>query len=241
MQGYIDIHSHILPGIDDGAKDFDMSMEMLRTAYGSNISEIILTPHHKPGRRNARPEKIRELAEKMKGVALAADMDITFYTGNELFYSSETVRALEEGQACTMAGSDYVLVEFGFMDNLEHIRKGSYQILAAGYRPILAHVERYGSVCSNVDHVVDLVAMGCYVQVNAGSVTGQYGIKTKQFLKKLMKRGLVHFVATDCHDGGKRSPELLECAGYMEKKYGKEYTYKLLCENPACVIKNQYI
>lgn len=241
MEGYIDIHSHILPGIDDGAKDFETSMEMLRTAYDNKIRKIILTPHHKIGRCNAGPERIRELAEKMREAAHAADMDITFYTGNELYYSSETVHALEEGLACTMAGSDYALVEFGPMDSLEHIRKGIYQILSAGYRPILAHGERYESVCSKVEHTADLVAMGCYIQVNAGSVMGQYGIGTKQFLRKLLKRGLVHFIATDCHDGNKRSPKLMECAGYIEKKYGREYAHNLLCENPMCVIENRYI
>ena len=241
MEGYIDIHSHILPGIDDGARDFETSMEMLRTAYDNKIRKIILTPHHKIGRHNARPEKILELAREIGEAARAADMEITFYVGNELYYSSETVHALEERLACTMAGSSYVLVEFGPVDSLEHIRGGVYQIISAGYCPIIAHVERYESVCAKVEHVADLAAMGCYIQVNAGSVIGQCGMGTKQFLKKLLKRELVHFIATDCHDMGRRSPKLLECARYMERKFGKEYTHRLMCGNPACVIENRYI
>ncbi|NBI92309.1 hypothetical protein D3Z45_17480 [Lachnospiraceae bacterium] len=241
MEGYIDIHSHILPGIDDGAKDFEMSMEMLKIAYDNKIRKIILTPHNKLGRHNARPEKIRELVERIEMTARAADMDITFYAGNELYYSSEAVHSLEEGLACTMADSSYVLVEFGPMDSLEHIRGGIYQILSAGYRPIIAHAERYESVCAKVGNVEDLSAMGCYIQVNAGSVMGQYGMGIRQFLKKVMKRELVHFIATDCHDKSRRSPKLLECARYMEKKFGKEYTHRLLCENPICVIENRYI
>ena len=70
---------------------------------------------------------------------------------------------------------------------------------------------------------------------------GQYGMRSRQFIKKVMKRELVHFVATDCHDTDRRSPKLLECARYMERKFGKEYTHRLLCENPACVIENRYI
>lgn len=241
MEGYIDIHSHILPGIDDGAKNFEMSMEMLQMAYDNKIRKIILTPHNKIGRHNAGPEKIRELAERIEAAAHSADMDITFYIGNELYYSSETVHALEEGKACTMADSGYVLVEFGPMDSLEHIRGGIYQVLSAGYRPIIAHAERYESVCTKVEHVADLVAMGCYIQVNAGSVMGQYGMGIRQFIKRVMKRGLVHFVATDCHDKSRRSPKMLECARYMERKFGREYTHRLLCENPTCVIENRYI
>ncbi len=241
MEGYTDIHSHILPGIDDGAKNFKMSMEMLQAAYDNKIRKIILTPHNKIGRRNAGPEKIRQLAERIEAEAHAAGMDITFYIGNELYYSSEAVHALEEGMACTMADSSYVLVEFGPMDSMEHIRGGIYQILSAGYRPIVAHAERYESVCGKVEHIEDLTAMGCYIQVNVGSVMGQYGMRNRQFIKKVMKRELVHFVATDCHDTDRRSPKLLECARYMERKFGKEYTHRLLCENPACVIENRYI
>ena len=241
MEGYIDIHSHILPGIDDGANNFEMSMEMLQTAYDNKIRKIILTPHNKIGRRNAGPEKIRQLADRIETEAHAADMDITFYIGNELYYSSEAVHALEEGMACTMANSSYVLVEFSPMDSMEHIRGGIYQILSAGYRPIVAHAERYENICGKVEHIEDLVAMGCYIQVNAGSVMGQYGMRSRQFIKKVMKRELVHFVATDCHDTNRRSPKLLECARYLEKKFGKEYTHRLLCENPTCVIENRYI
>lgn len=76
------------------------------------------------------------------------------------------------------------------MDSLEHIRGGIYQVLSAGYRPIIAHAERYESVCTKVEHVADLVAMGCYIQVNAGSVMGQYGMGIRQFIKRVMKRGL---------------------------------------------------
>ncbi len=241
MEGYIDIHSHILPGIDDGAKNFDMSMEMLEIAQQNGIKDIILTPHHKPMRRNAGVEAIRALAGQLQEKADQAGMEIKLHTGNEIYYSSETVGILEEKQACTMADSDYVLVEFGPMDGIEHIRGGIYQVLSAGYRPILAHAERYENVCKDVGRVEDLIAMGCYIQVNGGSIIGQYGLGTKQILRKMLKKRLIHFVATDAHGSGKRKPEMAECAHYLEKKYGKEYMERLLRFNPSQVIANRYI
>ncbi|HBA69427.1 MAG TPA: hypothetical protein DCZ40_08740 [Lachnospiraceae bacterium] len=241
MEGYIDIHSHILPGIDDGAKNFEMSMEMLRIAEKSGIRSIILTPHHKPMRRNAGPESIKELMGQLNEAMHREGMDIRLYAGNEFYYSSETVRVLEEKRGCTMAGSGYVLVEFGPMDNLDYIRGGIYQILSAGYCPVLAHVERYESVCAKAEHVKDLAAMGCYIQVNAGSVMGQFGMETKQFARKLLKYRMVHFVATDAHDNRKRMPALSECARYLERKYGKEYMEELLRINPMHMIADRYL
>ena len=151
------------------------------------------------------------------------------------------VGELEEKRVCTMADSDYVLVEFGPMDGMEHIRGGLYQVLSAGYRPILAHVERYENVCKDVGRVEDLIAMGCYIQVNGGSILGKYGLGVKQMLRKLLKKKLVHFVATDAHSSGKRSPEMAECAHYLQKRYGEEYTDRLLRVNPSQIIANRYI
>lgn len=241
MEGYIDIHSHILPGIDDGAKNFEMSMEMLRIAEKSGIKSIVLTPHHKPMRRNAGPEGVKELIRRLNDEMRRENMDILLYAGNEFYYSSETVRVLEEKKACTMAGSGYVLVEFGPMDSLDYIRGGLYQILSAGYRPILAHVERYERVCAKVEHVKDLTAMGCYIQVNAGSIMGQFGMGTKQLARKLLKYRVVHFVATDAHDSGRRTPALSECARYLERKHGEEYMEELLRINPMHMIADRYL
>ena len=241
LDSYIDIHSHILPGIDDGAENFEMSMEMLRAAWNDGIREIILTPHNKPSHHNAGPEKISLLIKKLGNKAQEEGIAMAFHMGNEMYYGSDVTQKLEEGRALTMAGSAYVLTEFGMGDGPEHIRYGLYEVLSHGYRPILAHVERYGRMLMKTEYVEDLVRMGCYIQVNAGSIMGNYGFGAKQFTRKLLSRGLVHFVATDAHDMGKRKPVLSECAGYVCRKYGEEYGERLFKENPMRVIKNDYI
>ena len=239
MDSYIDIHSHILPQLDDGAEDFEMSMKMLHIAEQSGICQIIMTPHNKPMHHNASPETIQSVIQKLEKEISGSKMQIRLYAGNEIYYRSDILELLEEGRACTMAGSSYVLVEFNPMDDFEHIRRGLYKVLSGGYRPIIAHIERYRNVCAKEERVEELIEMGCYVQVNAGSIMGQYGLGTKGFAKRLLKEGMVHFVATDAHDLGKRAPYLSDCADYIRKKYGEDYCRKLFCENPLHVARDK--
>ena len=241
MESYIDLHSHILPGIDDGAKDFDTSMQMLRIAAADGITQIILTPHNKPAGHNAGFSRLgalmAELEERMEDEGIAIEL----HRGNELYYRSGLAEEIMEGKALTMADSDYVLAEFGPMDDFDYIRNGIYSLMAGGYSPILAHVERYSKINGRADRVENLIEMGCCIQVNAGSVMGVFGLGTKHFTRKLLKEGMVHFVATDAHDTGKRGPHIRECASYIEKKYGEDYARELLYENPMHVIRNESI
>lgn len=241
MESYIDIHSHVLPGLDDGSKDFDTSMRMLKIAAADGISQVILTPHNKPARHNAGPSRIdallAELVRRMENEGIA----IKLHRGNEIYYRSGLVEEIMAGQALTMAGSDYALIEFGPMDDYDYIRNGVYNLMAEGYYPILAHVERYSKIIGRADRVEELIEMGCYIQVNAGSVMGIFGLGTRHFTKRLLKERLVHFVATDAHDTGKRAPYIRECASFIAKKYGEDYARELLYENPVYVIRNEYI
>lgn len=241
INGYIDIHSHILPGIDDGAENFQTSMEMLRTASAEGIREIILTPHHKPGRHNAGPGKILSLIEELQEASEEEGLGLKLHSGNELYYRSGLTELDAGGEFCTLAGSDYVLTEFGPMDDYDYIRNGIYSLTAAGYTPVLAHVERYSKVCARMDRIEDLISMGCYIQVNTGSIMGNFGLGTKMLVKKILAGRLVHFVATDAHDTGKRAPRMAECAAYIKRKYGQEYMRELLYENPMHVLRNEYI
>lgn len=241
MNSYIDIHSHILPQIDDGAENFDVSMKMLRTAYEDGIRAIIATPHYKPGRRHAGPEKIRFLTEKLCREAEKEGMEMKLYPGNEFYYHEEIFPELEKDRACAMAGSSYLLLEFGPMERFEYIRSGLYEALAHGWRPILAHAERYQTILGKPEKAEELIRLGSYIQVNAGSILGRTGMGARQFTRKLLKERLVHFVATDAHDEKKRKPVLSDCAKYISRKYGEAYGKRLFEHNPAGLIQNEYI
>ncbi len=241
MDGLIDIHSHILPGVDDGAVNHKTSMKMLEIAWNDGIRQVILTPHNKPMRHNVSLKTLQKLAEDLDIEARHQGMTFTFYMGNEIYYRSDIIEALEEGKACTMARSSYILVEFSPMDDFDYIRKGIYQVLSAGYRPIIAHIERYQCMLNKPEHVASLHKMGCYIQVNAGSVMGQYGFAIKRMTRKLLKQELVSFIASDAHDTEKRAPRLKECAKYISKKFGDEYRQRLFEENPEKLLTDKYI
>lgn len=241
MDQYIDIHSHILPGIDDGSRNFSMSMEMLKAAAEDGITQMIVTPHNKPGRHNAGSEKIASLIRELEEEMEKKGIPIRLYPGNELYYRSGLTEEIGEKRAVTLADSDYVLTEFNPMDDYDYIRNGIYSLMAGGYRPVLAHAERYLKISGRADRIEDLLEMGCYIQVNGGSVMGDYGLSAKLFTRKLLKNELVHFVATDAHDMGKRSPKLSECAAWIGKKYGENYRQTIFFENPMHVIRNEYI
>ena len=172
---------------------------------------------------------------------LKENITIELYIGSELYYRSGLLEEIENDTAVTMADSRYVLVEFNPLEDYDYIRNGIYSLLMGGYYPILAHTERYQNVCFKKYGIDDLIEMGCYIQVNAASIMGKTGSKTKRFVKNMLKQRQVHFVATDAHDLGKRAPYLSGCADYISKKYGGDYGQQLFCTNPLYVIEDQEI
>lgn len=241
MERYIDIHSHIIPGVDDGARNMEISMQMLQIAADDGISAIILTPHNKPGHRPFDFSKIASLTKDMQNELVSQNIGIKLYIGNEIYYRSEIISEIENGRATTLAGTHYVLVEFDPLDDYDHIRNGLYALLMNGYRPVLAHAERYRNIRAKKSGLNDLWEMGCYIQVNAGSIMGKFGFDTRQYARKLLKQNLVHFIATDAHDVDKRAPYLSSCADYVTGKYGTDYAGYLLYDNPSRILQDKEI
>ncbi|WP_026520533.1 CpsB/CapC family capsule biosynthesis tyrosine phosphatase [Butyrivibrio sp. FCS006] len=241
LEPTIDIHCHILPGVDDGSPDMATSLEMLRIADKNGITHLILTPHHKPMHHNVSPQHNAAYRKKLQEAAKEAGIKAKLFSGNEIYYSDETMEELMEGKICSLAGSDYVLVEFHPTNPYKAIQNAVSRVQAAGFIPIIAHVERYSDIVSHPARVKDLIEMGSLIQVNASSIMGKYGFGISHFTKKLLKEELVHFVASDAHDTGRRAPNLLDCRNYVERKYGEDYGKKLFFTNPANVIRNELI
>lgn len=239
METYIDIHCHILPGIDDGSDSLETSREMLHMAVEDGISQIILTPHDKPWHRNIDHTQMNAKVGQLQDWLCQEGMDIRLHTGSELYYRNGLTEELDQGKALTLADSQYVLVEFDPLADYDYIRGGVYALLTGGYYPIVAHVERYKNVCSKINRITELVDMGSFMQVNAGSITGQYGFGTKQLTKRMLKQDLIHFVATDAHDLNKRRACLSRCAEYIGKKYGASSRRRLFYDHPMCVLHNE--
>ena len=229
--GFTDVHCHILPAIDDGSQSMEETLQMLRIAEADGIQRMIVTPHYKEGRRCANASKIKEKMDAVQELLDEEGIPIQLYPGNEIYYTSEFEDKLEEGRILSMNYSEYLLVEFSPFEDYVCIRNAMDNILSVGYIPILAHVERYQCMLKDAKHVADLLAMGCRIQVNASSVTGDYGFKAKRFVHKLLKQKQVDYIGTDAHNTEKRRPAMRKCAELLAKKYGEEYARFLLNDN----------
>lgn len=231
-----DMHCHIVPGVDDGAKNVEVSMAMLRMEYEDGVRGMIITPHYRRGMFETSPGRVHESFQKLQIAARKEYPDLTLYLGCELHSNMELAELLASRPYLTMADSSYVLLEFSEHDSAKYIRERVHHVLSLGYNPILAHVERYEEVRKNFGFAEDLVSMGADLQVNAGSILGKSGWKAKRFCRKLMEEGLLGFVGSDAHDTKNRAPDMGDCAGYVAKKMGEAYADMIFREHPMRII-----
>lgn len=229
--GFIDMHSHILPGLDDGSKNMEQSLAMLRIAQEEGIDAIIATPHNMPGKGCPTREILEERLAELQRAAEEEDISIEIYLGTEYYYREEVSQIFDREEAVTMADSDCVLMEFNPLEEKSYIYNAVREAFSSGYTPIVAHVERYEQLMKKPEYVKNLKDMGALVQVNASSVIGDNGLHTKRDVKKLLKAGYVDFVSTDAHSDRNRAPRMEKCAAYLYKKYGESYANKLLYRN----------
>jgi len=241
MSRIFDVHNHILWGVDDGSKDLQMSIRMLKQAAESGTTDIILTPHNKPNRRNIYLDEIAEMLVELRGVCEKEGININLYPGNEIYYRSDVGERLKCGKAATMAGSRYVLLEYHPMDDWRDIRQSVDEIISLGYYPIIAHVERYANVASDIERAQELIEKGCYLQVNADSIMGECGFGIKRFTRKLLKYDMISFIGSDAHEDKHRVPKLDKCVKYIEKKHGEEMVRKIFETNPLCILEDKYV
>lgn len=233
-----DIHCHILPDVDDGARNEKHTKRMLQIAADEGIDVIVATPHFLADGKSADVSDLVKKSRQVREWWKEYGEEKELYLGNELFYSESLSEALEEKTALTMNDTEYILVEFPIYADYSYIRKAVQKLRYAGYVPILAHVERY-DFFKQPKRVEDLVELGAYIQVNASSVLGRHGFFEKCAIVRLLKKDLVHFVGTDAHNTKERSPEIRMCAEYLKRKLGKGKAQRILEENPKIMLRGE--
>lgn len=238
---FTDIHCHILPGLDDGAENFEEAENMLRTAYIEGIRRIIATPHNYATRKSASAEKIRECVQWMNMYAQECNIPISLYYGNEIYYRSGIADLLENGEILTLAGSCYVLVEFEPGVDFSYLRDGMGELLRYGYFPILAHAERYDCLYEKKTRIQELRNSGIYFQVNASSCLQGIMSEDRKRIKILLNEASIHFIGTDAHSNRTRAPRIKQSASYLYKKLGEEQVQKIFYTNPESIIQNKRI
>lgn len=229
----IDIHSHILPALDDGARNLEEAVRMVRMAASAGTTDIVATPHAN--------EQFRfdpgTVAQHVAELQLAAGECPRIHYGCELHITPENlVAACERPARFTIAGRRYLLVEFSDFSIPKTAGDILDRLLDAGMRPILAHPERNPILRTRLADLAAWVERGCLIQVTAQSPLGQHGRAAKTAAGELLHRGMVHFLASDAHDLEHRPPVLDAAWQFLERGFGRPTAQRLLADNPRAVL-----
>lgn len=243
FSGRIDIHCHALFGLDDGAHDLDMSAAILRAEYEDGVRCICLTPHFKPEHMKYHPNELAERTDEAFSVvsefASGEFPGLSLMLGNELFYHQDCVDNLDSGFCHTLGDSNYVLVEFYPGEQAATIREGMKRIASGGYRPVLAHVERYAALAGNIREVTTLCEFGVVLTSNVAAILGEQGFMVRHNIGRMIKRGLISAVTTDAHRPEGKSPLLGSCGEYIAGKYGDDTADKLTFSVPRAILAGE--
>jgi protein-tyrosine phosphatase len=232
----VDIHSHILPGLDDGAKNLEESVAMLKMAAAAGTTDIVATPHAN-SEFAFQPDLI---AEKVAELTAAVGQSIRIYTGCDFHLQYENIQdALEHPTKYTINHKNYLLVEFSDLMIFNTTGDIFYQLRNAGMVPVVTHPERNWLLQKRFESIAEWVAEGACLQITGQSFLGRFGRSAKEYAEKLMKAGLVHFVASDAHGTRDRTPELREAFDYIAGKYGQDRAEQLFVINPRAAIAGE--
>ena len=228
----IDIHTHILPGVDDGSTDLENSLNMLRQAHEQGVTHLVLTPHSILNSRTFL-SKSELSARFLRLVEAAKDIPIHLYLGSEIFYTDKVIGKLSSGELQTFANSKYLLIEFSMREESD-LDEILYTIRAKGYQPILAHPERYEYM--TMEKLL-AVKENTLIQVNSTSIEGMHGNKVKKKAFEFLKAKLVDYVSSDCHNTTTRSCSLKTCYDLIVNKLGKSQADDLFHNNQLRIIE----
>lgn len=209
----IDLHCHILPGIDDGAKNLEDSLAMARVAVAEGITHILATPHYKNGRWTNEKEFIKQQVEFLQQELNSRDIPLTLFPGQEVRIVGELVEDMFENKIQFIDESNqYLLIEFPTATIPAFTESLFFELQKSGVTPIIVHPERNHAILTNPNELLTLVEKGALAQLTAGSYVGSFGKKIQKLSKQLLEANLVHFIASDAHNTTTRN-------FYMEEAY----------------------
>ena len=239
----IDLHIHILPGVDDGSYSMEESLRMARMAVECGVTDMAATPHCNlpDDPEHLWAEDFRRVLHRFQQTLKEENIPLRMYTGMEVFGTPEVPRLLREGKLMPLAESRYLLIEFPFTDYGEEATRILGRVLEMGYRPLVAHPERYQFTQQSPQLLNLWVDMGCLLQINRGSLFGRFGGHAEALAYGLLDRGFVTCVATDAHRSTIRTPWLADVYQLIQEEYGKHAAEYLLEDNPRRILTNQEI
>jgi protein-tyrosine phosphatase len=236
----IDIHSHILPEVDDGSHSLEESLEMCHMSFRDGVQTMVATPHaHDSVHKTHDPAFLRRKVDELNGRLCGSPRVVL---GCELRFTHDVVsQVCRTRSAPTIDGGPYVLVEFPHQVVPLGSERALFELMSNQVRPIIAHPERNHLLMAEPERFYELVEMGALGQVDTGSVTGQFGKKVQQAAHLMLEHGLIHFIASDCHNTRNRLPGMSEAVRAAADIVGQEYARAIAEDNPAAVVEGKPI
>lgn len=241
MDNYVDIHSHILYGIDDGSKTLEESIDILKQHIEMGFKDVVLTPHYIENSKYQSDNKEKtKLLETLKKELKKQKLDINLYLGNEVFVNNNL--EINNEKISKINNSKYLLIEFPMGEKPKNITNILYELKIQGITPVIAHPERYTYVQEQNNIVDEWIEEGALLQANYGSIVGVYGEKAKKTIKKLLKKNIIKVFSTDIHYPNNKIYQNIEKSRKKIKKIiGEEKYIELTITNPKKIIENKEI
>jgi len=237
----IDLHSHILPGVDDGAPDISVTLEMAKMAVADGVEVMACTPHFMPGVFENDAQDVRRRVAELNDHLLEHDIDLALVVGSDAHIRPDFVSCLVEGRILCLHDTRYVLVEPPHAILPPRLDELLFNILAAGYVPILTHPERLSWIDQSPGLMAHYTRMGVWLQVTAGSLFGEFGRKAQYWAQKLLSDGMVHILASDAHDTAKRPPGLSRAFEYALREVGLDEATQLVLSRAEKILDNSSV
>lgn len=239
-QGFVDIHTHILPGIDDGAADWEQTERMLELQAKQGVTDVIATPHFDMEQNYQNPQKLRELVREANERADKRNLDIRIHTGCEVLYMPGVTEAYKKGDILTLADSQYLLMEFFPRSPYKEICEAVAAFSMEGVTPVLAHVERYECLMNQYDRLYELMKKGALMQMNSRSLLGGRFDRRVRMCRKMVQNGFVHFLGSDCHNEEERPPKMQQPFQVVAKFCGEEVAEELTEKNARYILDKKF-
>lgn len=234
----IDLHSHILPGIDDGSRNLAMSLDMARMAVADGIEIMACTPHIYPGLYMNDTAGIVAARDALQRALDQAAIPLQLTIGADVHLVPGLLEGLRAGTVPCLHRTRYLLLEPSHHVAPPHFQESVFRLVAEGYVPVITHPERLTWVEDNYPVFADLVRQGAWMQVTAGAVTGAFGARPKYWAERFLGDGLTHILATDAHSSGRRSPVMSQARDVAERMLGREEAQLLVRGRPQKILDN---
>lgn len=232
----IDIHNHIVYGVDDGSRNLDESIKMVELYKKAGFDQIIATSHYDKSRYMVDANEIKEKVFIINDEIEKRTLDFKVYPGHEIQVELDMIKKIKSGDLLTLNNSRYVLCELSFVNKPTFLKDLFYNLELEGYVPIIAHVERYPYVENNIEWLEDFIKMGVLIQINYSSIKSNFEIT-----RELLERNMVHIIGTDSHQSEWRNPDIRAYKDEMLKIVSEERFEILSTINPAKVINDEFI